>query len=54
MELNEHQKMAETHFDKYLAGVLRNHGEKEEVINKCRFHYITAWVHGAKHEQQGR
>ena len=22
---------------------------KEEVINMCKFHYLTAWEHGAKH-----
>lgn len=54
MNLKEHKELAEEHWDSYIAKVLRTHGESEEVIAKCRFHFITAWVHGVKHEQNNK
>ena len=34
---------------KYIRTVLEEHGESKEVIEKCGFHYRTAFEHGFKH-----
>lgn len=40
--------MSEDHWS-YVEKVLRAHGENEDVIKKCGFHYKTAFDHGFKH-----
>jgi len=52
MELDQHRKLAQTHFDAFIAPLLSAHGEHDDVISKCRFHFINAWLHGVKHEQE--
>jgi hypothetical protein len=36
----------------YVESVLRVHGETDDVIEKCRHHYQTAFVHGWKHSEE--
>ena len=45
MKANE---LAEAHW-KYVAEVLRKHGEDEKNIVLIGFHYCSAMVHGFKH-----
>lgn len=42
------KKMAEDHWN-YVRDLLIEHGETHEIIEKCGFHYRTAFEHGAKH-----
>jgi hypothetical protein len=44
---NEHV-VASEHWG-YIEGLLRIHGENEQVIEKIKFHYESAFVHGWKH-----
>ena len=41
-------KLAEDHWG-YVEEVLRTHGESEEFIEICGFHYRAAMDHGYKH-----
>ena len=43
--------MKETALDhwEYVKSVLEAHGEDADVIEKCGFHYKTAFEHGWKH-----
>lgn len=41
-------KDAEAHWE-YVKSVLISHGENDETIEKCGFHYRTAFTHGYKH-----
>lgn len=40
--------LAETHWS-YVRSVLLAHEEWPEVVEKCGFHYVSAFVHGFKH-----
>ena len=51
MDVKTTQSMAEAHWD-YVESVLRSHNERQEVIDKCHHHYVTAFVHGFKHGVQ--
>ena len=51
MDIKTTQSMAEAHWD-YVESVLRSHNERQEVIDKCHHHYVTAFVHGFKHGAQ--
>ena len=42
----EVEKLAKAHWS-YIAKLLENHGERD--IDKIKFHYITAFIHGYKH-----
>lgn len=44
----EYTKLANAHW-KYIKSVLITHEEELYVIDKCGFHYITAFEHGFKH-----
>jgi hypothetical protein len=54
MTLKEKNKvLAEVHWD-YIESLLRvsmttEDYDKDEVIDMCHFHYLTAWEHGTKH-----
>lgn len=37
---------------RYIAEMLRAHGESEEFINAIKYHYVSAWIHGVKHERE--
>ena len=39
---------AEAHWS-YIEALLHAHGEEPEVIEKCGFHYVEAFIHGYKH-----
>jgi len=43
------EELATKHWDEYVGKVLKAHGESDEVIAKCKFHYVTSAVHFAKH-----
>ena len=45
------EKLAEDHWS-YVEQVLRNSGESPEVIEKIKFHYISAMIHGIKHGRE--
>jgi hypothetical protein len=45
--------LAEAHWD-YVESVLRAHDEDEDIINRCKHHYITAFVHGWKHAREDK
>ena len=47
-QLSEVRKLANDHFE-YISKVLAIHGESKETIDKIKFHYIEAMVHGYKH-----
>jgi len=47
------QELAQKHFDEYVGPMLKIHGENEDTITKCRFHYISSAVHFAKHALEG-
>jgi hypothetical protein len=36
----------------YVEGVLRAHGESDDVIAKCGHHYQAAFMHGWKHAKE--
>ena len=40
--------LSEQHWE-YVRGVLQAHGERPEVIEKCGWHYRSAFDHGYKH-----
>ena len=42
------KKLANDHW-KYIEGVLATHNENYLVIEKIKFHYISALIHGFKH-----
>lgn len=48
---NNVRQLAISHFD-YIGRVLEAHGEDENTIDKIRFHYIEAFVHGYKHSME--
>jgi hypothetical protein len=39
---------AEAHW-RYVESLLRRHGEESAIVERCRFHYVEAFVHGYKH-----
>jgi hypothetical protein len=43
------KELAEKHWNEYVEPLLRVHGEKDDVIAKCRFHYVSSAIHFAKH-----
>jgi len=43
--------LADAHW-RYIESVLRQHGEDEDVINKCGHHYKAAFEHGWKHAKE--
>jgi hypothetical protein len=45
------RRLAKAHWD-YVSGVLRAHGEAEDVIEKCGHHYRAAFEHGWKHANE--
>lgn len=47
------EQLATAHW-RYVASVLRTHGEAEAVIAKCGHHYRAAFVHGWKHAEEAR
>ena len=42
------KKLASDHWS-YIEKLIKNHNEPREIINKCDFHYQTAFIHGFKH-----
>ena len=42
------KQLADDHW-KYVAEVVEIHEEGLDVIEKCKFHYKTAFIHGYKH-----
>ena len=55
MTLKEKNRdLAEVHWNEYVYHLLNTTLKKgiytkEDVIENCRFHYLTAWEHGSKH-----
>lgn len=47
-ELTEAERLAEAHWD-YIDGIMIAHQQQDNVRNVCRYHYVTAFVHGYKH-----
>jgi pantothenate kinase len=45
---NMPKQLAEQHWS-YVESVLKSHGESAEIMEKCGFHYKTAFLHGYKH-----
>ena len=48
MEEVEIRVLAEEHW-KYIEEVIRTHDEMGFMIDKIKFHYITAFIHGFGH-----
>ena len=48
---NTAEELANQHWS-YVEDLLKVHGEKENVIEKLRFHYVTAFQHGYKHSKE--
>ena len=48
------KELAEKHWDEYVGPLLKVHGEDEETIKKCKFHYVTSAVHFTKHAMEGK
>jgi len=46
--LEKARELAEAHWS-FIEELLKTHGESEEVIRKCEFHYKSAFIHGFKH-----
>ena len=42
------EKLANDHWS-YVAEVVETHEEGLDVIEKCEFHYKSAFIHGYKH-----
>ncbi len=53
-DLERVKQTAETHWDTYVKKVLETHGEDADVVRKCGFHYVSAFVHGYKHGWEDR
>ena len=45
---NDMEKLVEAHW-KYIEGMLKVHGEMEDMIKVIGYHYKTAFIHGYKH-----
>lgn len=43
------KELVETHWTSYVKPLLEVHGENQETIEKCGFHYISSGVHFYKH-----
>jgi hypothetical protein len=48
---NDPEWLAAAHWT-YIEEVLRAHGESDDVIAKCGYHYNTAFQHGWKHAME--
>jgi len=46
--LEKARGLAEAHWS-FIEELLKTHGESEDVIRKCEFHYKSAFRHGFKH-----
>lgn len=44
-------ELSEKHWS-YINELLLAHGEKIRTIDKCKFHYISAFIHGWKHAKE--
>lgn len=44
-------ELAENHWS-YIGELLLAHGEKIRTIDKCKFHYVEAFIHGWKHAKE--
>lgn len=49
MKKNEIKALAEEHWENYVKPLLELHGENSKVIEKIGFHFVSAFIHGAKH-----
>ena len=48
MRVDKAKEMAEAHWQ-YVESVLVAHTEVAHVIERCKLHYISAFIHGYKH-----
>ena len=51
MRIKRATKLAMEHW-KYIEELLHSHKESEETIDKIKFHYIEAFIHGYKHAKE--
>lgn len=50
-EIENITKVALEHWA-YIENLLKNHEEENDIIKKVKFHYISAFVHGAAHQYE--
>lgn len=48
MMMEKAKKLADAHWS-YVRDMLLAHDEDSDIIEKCGFHYRTAFIHGFKH-----
>ncbi len=48
MDKDKVRKLAQEHWG-YIAGILRTHKEREDIIEIIGDHYRTSFIHGFKH-----
>lgn len=47
----EVERLALAHWS-YVDGILIAHGQHSDIRATCRYHYLTAFVHGWKHAME--
>ena len=47
------KNLATKHWEEYVEPLLKTHGETDDVISKCRFHYMSSAIHFSKHALEG-